>query len=185
MRSSSSITDRIMGILTFKAPTYREVAEDPKATGEAATIVIVMAILSAILSWAITSARGVSAGSPIGSAVGSLLGTLIGWLVGAWLLAWVSKTFFQGRTNTSEMLRVTGYIAVFDIVQVIPIIGPFIAGILHLIGYIIGIREAAEVTTSQAIGIAIIVVVILLAIALVLAICALPFIFAGAVLSSP
>src|SRR5207248_2792494 len=111
MSRSRSIGDRIMGILTYKAPTYREVAEDTTATGQAATIVIVMAVLTAILGWAITAARGSGAGSPIGTAIGNLLGTLIGWLVSAWVLAWVSTTFFNGKTNTGEMLRVTGFVA--------------------------------------------------------------------------
>src|SRR6476646_10900208 len=183
--SKSSLGDRIMGILTYKAPIYREVADDTTATGQAVTIVIAMAVLTAILRGGIAAAQGSSGGSPIGAAIGALLSTLIGWVISALVLAWVSTTFFNGKTNTSEMLRVTGFVAIFDIVQIIPFIGPLIAGILKLVGYLIGIREAAEITTTQAVGVAIITFVVYLAVALLLTLCALPFFFAGAALSNP
>lgn len=180
----NSITNRIMGIVTLKAPTYKEVAEDPKATGEATTIVIATVVIVGILNWLISSAQGVSGGKLLTNVLGGVLGTIIGWVVVSWVLAWVATTFFQGKTNFGEMLRVMGYISIFDIIGVIPIIGWLIAGILRLIAYIIGIREAAEVTTTQAIGIAIIAVVVWLAVFFVLLLCALPFIFVGAVLGN-
>ncbi|MFL5732057.1 MAG: YIP1 family protein [Chloroflexia bacterium] len=184
-RSSSSFTDRLIGILTFKAPIYREVAEDPAATQQALIVVVVSAILSALLYGGSTAATG--GRYPIFNALGALFGTLIGWAIGAWFLSFVATKFFNGRTNFQEMLRVTGYVAVFDILFGIPIIG-FLAGILHLVGIVIGIREAAEITTTQAVGVGIITVVllcvVLLVFAILLGLCLAPFAIAGAMFSS-
>ena len=63
----------------------------------------------------------------------------------------VAKTFFQGKTNTGEMLRVTGFTYVFQILGVIPVVGGLVGAILSIIGNIIGVREAAEFDTTKAI----------------------------------
>src|SRR5438067_13581907 len=105
-RMSNSMVNRIIGIVTFKAPVYKEVAEDPKATQEAIMIAVAMAILTGILSGLILPAgRGF-----LGAFIVSVVNTLIFWVIGAFLLAWVAKQFFQGKTDFNEMLRVTGYI---------------------------------------------------------------------------
>src|SRR5207245_2204284 len=104
-----------------------EVADDTTATGQAATIVIVVAIVSAIITGLLESTR--SGGSVIGVAIVAVINILIGWLVGSVLLAWVSKQFFNGKTDTGEMLRVTGYASIFNILQVIPVIGGIIGSI--------------------------------------------------------
>src|SRR5689334_13487631 len=120
--ASSSMMDRLMGIITFKAPVYREVAEDTTATGQAATIVIAVAIVTGLVSGVIANSAGT--GTLIGTLLYTVISTLIGWVLGAWLLAWVSKQFFNGKTDTGEMLRVTGFAGVFNLLQIIPIIGP-------------------------------------------------------------
>jgi len=78
-----------------------------------------------------------------------------------------------GKTDTSEMLRVTGYVEVFSLVGVLSVLGlitpallcvvgiiGFIAAILRLIGYVIGVREAAEFSTTNAIITAVIAAVV-------------------------
>jgi hypothetical protein len=94
------------------------------------------------------------------------------WYVSAFLLATVAKAF-GGKTDTNEMLRVTGYVYVFNLVSLLVVFsffspllvcitGPigFIALILSLIGYVIGIREAAEFSTGNAVITALIVAVV-------------------------
>lgn len=47
---SNSLVDRLMGIITFKAPVYREVAHDEAALGPAAIIVAAVTLLVGIFS---------------------------------------------------------------------------------------------------------------------------------------
>lgn len=151
--------NRIMGVLTLKAPTYREIAEDPNATTQAATIVVVISLISGIIGAiilagagaALPQAPGLAAPlNPLGYAVRTVLWTIIGWLVASWVFAFVSKSLFGGKTNTSEMLRVFGYTQLFTILGIIPCLG-IIGVILAVIGAIIGIREASEFDTGKAI----------------------------------
>jgi len=156
--SSNALMDRLMGILTLKAPVYKEVAEDRSATSTAGMIVIAVAIIVGIINGLLAGGNG--AGVIIGTIVLSIILTPIGWFLNAWLLAFVAKSFFQGDTDTGEMLRVTGYAAIFRLAGVIPIIGGLIALVLGIIASIIGIREAANVDNTKAILIAIIAGVI-------------------------
>lgn len=170
--------DRIMGVLTLKAPTYRQIAEDPNATTPAAIIVAVVALLTGFVNGLIqrdTTGQNLLAPNIGLAVVGAIVGViiaLIAWFVTAWILAFVSK-WFGGKTNTQEMLRVTGFVEIFAIVGVLSIlalISPallcivgiigFVAAILRLIGYIIGVREAAEFSTGNAIITAIIAAII-------------------------
>ncbi len=169
--------DRIMGVLTLKAPTYRQIAEDPNATTPAAIITAVVALISGFFSGAVafdTTAQTASfnaTGGIVVAIISVILG-LIGWFVAGWVLAFVSK-WFGGKTNTQEMLRVTGFVNIFGLVGVLSILAlitpalgcvtglvSFVAAILRLIGYVIGVREAAEFSTGNAVITAIIAAII-------------------------
>lgn len=78
-----------------------------------------------------------------------------------------------GKTNTSEMMRVTGFVQVFSLVAVLNIlvaISPMLGcitgliglavAVLSLIGYLIGVREAAEFTTGKAVVAAIVAAIV-------------------------
>ncbi|MCL5999133.1 MAG: YIP1 family protein [Chloroflexi bacterium] len=155
-QSSGSITDRLIGVVTFKTPVYREIADDTTATGSAALIVVVVAVVAGVISGLIDSS---AYGGILGNLIYKVLSALIVWALGSWLLAFVAKTFFQGKTDTSEMMRVTGYTYVFQILSAIPVLG-FIGWILQVVANVIAIREAAEFDTTKAILSAIIAYVI-------------------------
>ncbi len=169
--------DRIMGVITLKAPTYRQIADDVTATGQAAMIVIIVKLIQGFFDGLVqpnpqTGAVSANILAAVATAIITLILGLIGWVVAAWILAFVAKQF-GGKTNTNEMLRVTGYVEVFSLVSILSILAlitpallcvvgiiAFIAAILRLIGYIIGVREAAEFSTGNAIITAIIAAII-------------------------
>ncbi len=165
--------ERIMGIVTLKPPTYKAVAEDESLTQEAMLIVVVVAVLTGLASGVTTKLiAGGSFVSGLLSSVVAIIFGLITWYVAAFLLATVANAF-GGKTNTNEMLRVTGYVYVFRLVSVLVILAlispalvclttpiSFLVLILSLIGYVIGIREAAEFSTGNAVITALIVAVV-------------------------
>lgn len=144
-QATDSLVNRLMGIITFKAPVYKEVAEDKTATSTAAIIVVVVAVLVGLISGLFNSGQG------MGYALVYTIATqLIGWAIGSWLLAFIAKQFFHGDTDTGEMLRVTGHTSIFQILGVIPFLG-IIGSILQAVANVIGIREAAGFDTTKAI----------------------------------
>ena len=175
--SSSSLINRLQGIVTFKAPVYREVAEDTTATNSALIVVIISVVVNIIAGALFARERGI-----VGALLISVLSAVVGWLIGSWLTAFVAKTFFQGNTNTGEMMRVLGHTYIFNILNIIPVIGSFAASILVIIANVIGIREAAGFDTTKAILTAIIVgVIVFVIIAVLTGIIAAAIIGAGAI----
>ena len=144
-QATGSLVSRLMGIITFKTPVYKEVAEDKTATSMAAIIVVVVAVLVGLISGLISSGR-----SLVYTLVYTVIVQLIGWAIGSWLLAFIAKQFFHGDTDTGEMLRVTGHTSIFQILGVIPFLG-IIGSILQAVANVIGIREAAGFDTTKAI----------------------------------
>jgi hypothetical protein len=169
--------NRIMGVITLKAPVYREIAEDANATTPAGIITAVVALISGFFGGFVSfdTATGTSSVNLVGGIVFAIIAVilaLIGWFIAAWVLAFVAK-WFGGKTNTQEMLRVTGYVNIFGLVGVLSILAlitpalgcvtglvSFVAAILRLIGYIIGVREAGEFSTGNAIITAIIAAIV-------------------------
>ncbi len=158
---------RIIGVITLRAQAYRDIAADKTATGQAALIVIIATLLAGFSEGLVgteSNATTLSVGRGVVDALVTVIHALIGWAFSAWVLAFVAKIIFHGKTNTLEMLRVTGFVHVFDIVSILVLLklvtpgvatlGAIIIGIaaiLRLIGYIVGVREAARLTTLLAI----------------------------------
>lgn len=149
--------DRLIGVLMLKAPVYKQIAEDKSATTTAAIIVVVMALLTGVIGVIAFSVLGstLPPGTPtpsfLGSIVRSLLGGILSWLVGSWVIAFVAKTFFGGKTDTGEMLRVFGFSQIFSILGIVPVCGAIVGLILSLIAAVIGVREAAGFDTMKAV----------------------------------
>lgn len=169
--------DRIMGVITLKAPVYRQIADDVTATGQAAIIVVIAQLVRGFFSGLtqVDFQTGNMSVSPVGAIVSAIVAVIIGllaWVVTAWILQFVAKQF-GGRTDTGEMLRVTGYVEVFSLIAVLNVLTlggsvlscvvglvSFVVAILKLIGYVIGVREAAEFSTGNAVITAIIAAII-------------------------
>lgn len=151
-----------MGVLTLKAPVYKQIAEDKSATTTAAIIVVVVSALVGLISaflGALPGGSGAGVVTAILYAVVTVIVALIAWVVGSWLTAFVATSFFKGETDLGEMMRVTGYTRIFGILGIIPFLG-IVGVILSIIGNVIGIREAAGFDTTKAILTAVIAGVI-------------------------
>lgn len=155
--------DRIMGIVTLKAPTYKEVAHDENATREAMMIVIVMSLIQGFVVGLIQPGGGVSITGALVRSIVNLAFGLLSWYVVSWLLAAIAKAF-GGKTDTNEMLRVTGYVAIFNLAVLLNLAGLIATALLcvtsiiglvilalSIVGYVIGVREAAEFSTTNAV----------------------------------
>ena len=169
--------NRIMGIITLKAPVYKQIAEDAAATTTAAIIVVIAMLIKGFFGGLVNvnPQTGATSVSVVGAIVGAIISVIVGliaWVVAAWVLQLVAG-WFGGKTNTGEMLRVTGYVEIFSVVAVLNILAlggtallcvtgliGLVVAVLKLIGYLIGVREAAEFSTGNAIITAIVAAII-------------------------
>jgi len=166
-----------MGVITLKAPVYRQIADDKTATMQAATVLVIATLISGFFGGlvSISAQTGTTAVSIGGAVLGAIIGVilaLIGWVISSWVLQFVAKAL-GGKTDLGEMLRVTGFVEVFSLVGVLNILVlagtalscvvglvGFVAAILKFIGYLIGVREAAEFSTTNAIITAVIAAIV-------------------------
>jgi hypothetical protein len=158
--------ERVIGIVTFKAPTYRVIAGDETAIKQAAILVMVVALIQGVCGDLVTTiANGtrLSLSEEILSAVLNVILGLIVWVIIAWLLAVIARAF-GGKTGIGEMLRVAGFVQVFGLVSafsLVALINPAATFVnllialailgLSLAGYFLGVREAAQLSKDKAI----------------------------------
>lgn len=199
-RPKSSLTERIIGVVTFKAPIYREIADDTEATATAAIIVILVAVITGLISGLFIPAQiqaqlqqnpegqqafaelGIDPGAwnpaltAIAIGIVQPITALISWAITSWLNALIATRFFQGRTDTSEMMRIFGFTSIFNIIGLIPFLG-LIGWCLSVIGNVIGIREAAEFDLGKAMLTMVVSLIITLLIAFGIACCIVAVMF--------
>lgn len=169
--------DRIMGVITLKAPVYRQIADDKTATMQAAMVLVIATLISGFFGGLVsfnaqTRTTAVSIGGAVFGAIFGVILALIGWVITAWVLQFVAKQL-GGKTDLGEMLRVTGYVGVFSVIGVLNILVlagtalscvvglvQIVVGILRFVGFLIGVREAAEFSTTNAVITAIVAIIV-------------------------
>ena len=142
--------DRIMRVIKLDFPVFKEIESDPKATTEAAIIVVVTTLLSA-LGTAFGSGRFFSA------FIGEVFSGIVGWAAWAAVAYFVAKSLFNGKGTLEGMLRVLGYanaprlLGILGIIPCVGWIGSLAGGILALIMGFMAIREGMDLDGGQAI----------------------------------
>ena len=162
--NTSKMIERITGVVLLKPAVYKSIAEDPAATTEAWIIFVVVTVITGIIN-------GIGSNIIWPVVIGLVIGG-IGLYFSAWVLAKVAVAL-GGKTDTNEMLRISGYVSVFGIIGVLGILGQISTAllclttpislavlVLRIIGFVIGVREAAEFTTQNAIITAVVAAVV-------------------------
>lgn len=160
--TKSGLLERLIGVVTLKRAIYREIAEDPAATIQAAIIVVIVALITGLIGYlgqVNTSLPGLPETEPsLSRGITLAIGELIIWAAGGFLIAQVARYLFRAGTDTSEMLRVFGFSRIFQILFVLGVFSSPIAQIvsiaglaLSIAGSVIGIREAGEISTGKAV----------------------------------
>ena len=147
-----SIVDRMKGAAMLDVATYEEVEHDEQATGQAAVVVVIVAICAAIGAvW--RGGPSIIAG-PISAILGWLLWSAVTYLIGAKLLG--------GVATWGELLRTIGFAqspGVLMIFGIIPILGGLVRIVVMiwlLIAGIVAIRQALDFSTGKAVVTAVI-----------------------------
>jgi hypothetical protein len=161
------MAEPILGILTFQGNAYREIADDPGETLNAGLIVLGVALVTTLVplllpggdvSLALVVSKlqeglGLDHTTAlILTGFGRVLLSLAQWIIFAWLLMMIGF-FVGGAATMPALLRVLGYISLFDLVSLVPVPGAsIVAAVLGLIAYFVAMREVAGVGWLPALG---------------------------------
>jgi hypothetical protein len=142
-----SIVDRMKGAAMLDIATYEEVEHDENATGQAAVVVVIVAICSAI--------GAIWRGGP--SIIAGPISAVLGWLLWAAVTYIIGDKLLGGTATWGELLRTIGFAqspGVLMIFGIIPFLGwPIraIVAIWLLIAGIVAIRQALDFSTGKAV----------------------------------
>ena len=148
--------NRMMRASQLDNHLYEEVERDVDSTGQAALVVIVVAVATGI--------GALRDGGILGLILG-VITALIGWVAWSAVTYWIGKNIFRTantRVTLGEMLRTIGFAqspGVLRVLGFIPILGPlvvFIASIWMIITVVIAIRQAMDFSTGRAIATALV-----------------------------
>ncbi len=145
--AQGDLVQRMKGAALLNIDTYEEVEADASATGQAAAVVVMVAIASSIGA----------ADEGLGAIITAPMGQLIGWLVWAGVTYLIGEKVFGGTATWGELLRTLGFAqspGVLYLFGVLPLIGGsvrFVVAIWMLLAGIIGIRQALDFSTGKAV----------------------------------
>lgn len=158
MVGGRTITDRMLGALRLDRSTYEDIEGDPKATGEAAFVVVASALVAA-------AGIALRTGGTVNAGLLGAIGELIGWGLYAWLAFLVGTKLMPGpqtRSSWSEIARTLGYATTPRFFLILVAI-PGLSGIVRLVvsvwilaTTVVALRSALDSGTGRAIVVAVI-----------------------------
>lgn len=143
---AGSLTERMKGAARLDVHTYEEVEADTGATGQAATVVVIVAIASAI---------GGAGDGPVGI-IGGMVAALLGWLVWAGITYLIGDKLLGGTATWGELLRTLGFAqapGVLNVLGFIPLVGTLVKVVVAfwiLVAGVVAIRQALDFGTGRA-----------------------------------
>jgi hypothetical protein len=155
--------NRMIGVVSFNAKTYREVASDSTANTQTALIVLFVSSLAGFIFALVVPLGWGGIATAIIFAIASTLVALGAWIIGAMIATFIATALFGGKIKFGEIIRITGYVTVFELLSVVPIPG-LVGWILSIAGWIlmivasaIGIQQIVAFGFRRAITIAVVV----------------------------
>lgn len=139
--------ERIIGVFKLDVDTFEEIEHDQSATGQAALVVLIVALLGAVGSGI---AATINDTSFFTSFLSSLVTTFIGWLVWSAVTYFVGTSLFGGQADLGEMLRVIGFAYVPQVLGIIPCLGTIVGLIWTLVAGFIAVRQGLDLDNTKA-----------------------------------
>jgi len=153
----ADLTGRMIGAMQADVKTFTEIEADQGAMGQAITVIVIAGIAALI---------GNIFRGGIGNGVLSLVGSLLGYALFSLLVFLIGTKVMPEPTTKAdfnETFRVVGFAAspgVFNVLAIVPYVGPLISLVVGLWGLVIAVVAVREVLDYSNTGRAIIVCLI-------------------------
>ncbi|NUR55235.1 MAG: hypothetical protein HOQ29_12370 [Acidobacteria bacterium] len=159
----ASLTERMVGAMKADVKTFQEIEADPTAMGQAITVIVIAGVAALIGN---VFRSGVTGGFM------ALVISLIGYAIWSFMVVIIGTKLMPEPTTKAdfpEAFRVIGFTAspgVFNVLAIIPFLGPLISFVISLWVLVIGVIAVREVldysNTGRAIVVCLIAVVVYL-----------------------
>ena len=160
----ADLTGRMIGAMQADVKTFTEIEADPNAMGQAVTVIVIAGVAALIGN---IFRAGIASGviGLIGSLLGYALFSLMTFLIGTKVMPEPTT-----KADFNETFRVVGFAAspgVFNVLAIVPYLGPLISLLVGLWGLVIAVIAVREVLDYSNTGRAIIVCLIAVVICMV------------------
>jgi hypothetical protein len=153
----ASLPERMVGAMKAEVKTFQEIEADPNALGQAITVIVIAGVAALI---------GNVFRSGVTSGILWLIVSLIGYALFAFLVVLIGTKMMpepSTKADFQEGFRVLGFTAapgVFNVLAIIPFLGPLISFFISIWMLVIGVIATREVLDYSNTGRAIIVCII-------------------------
>lgn len=144
---SNGLIPRALGAALLDVPTYEAVEADRTATGQAAMVVLLVAVSGAIAA----------SGEGSQGMIASVFNAFAGWLIWAGVTNVVGTKVFGGTADWGELLRTLGFAqapGLLAFLGIVPILGWSVSAVISvwtLVAGIVAIRQALDFSTGKAV----------------------------------
>ncbi len=141
------LVPRMIGAAMLDVATYEEVEADAGATGQAAAVVVLVAVASAVGS----------APAGLGGIVAGPLAALLGWWVWSGVTYLIGDKVLGGTATWGELLRTIGFAhspGILLVLGFLPLVGGLVEAAVRLwmlVAGILAIRQALDFSTGKAV----------------------------------
>lgn len=145
--AQGDLVARMIGAAKLDIQTYEDVEADSTATGQAAAVVVMVAVASGIGA----------AGGGLSSIVLAPVTAILGWLIWAGVTYLIGDKLFGGTATWGELLRTLGFAqapGILYLLAILPLVGFFVRLVLPfwmLAAGVIAIRQALDFSTGKAV----------------------------------
>ena len=152
--------DRMIGAARLDPRVYEELEADPSATRQATVVIIIVALIGGFgsaIDLMMSNTLGDVPGGAIGVIVLQIITALIGWSIWALITYVVGTAIFNGTADWGELLRALGFAqtpGVLNFFAFIPWLGILVSalvGFWQLLAGLIGVRQALDFSTRNAV----------------------------------
>jgi hypothetical protein len=143
---------RILGVLKLDANTFEEIEHDQGATGQAALVVVIVALLGGVGNAVVNAISSGGFLNALLGFVGTLVVVLVGWVIWSGVIYLVGTNLFGGTADMGEMLRVVGFAYAPQALSIIPCIGWLIGTIWTIAALVVAVKQGLDIDTGKTIG---------------------------------
>ena len=154
---AASLPERMVGAMKADVKTFQEIEADPSALTQAVTVIVIAGVASLIGNiWRVGIMGGIF----------SLIVSLIGYALFAFLIVIIGTKLMpepSTKADFQEGFRVLGFTAspgVFNVLAIIPFLGPFLSFLIAIWMLVIAVIATREVLDYSNTGRAVIVCII-------------------------
>ncbi len=139
--------DRLIGVFKLDVATFESIEHDEGATGQAALVVLIVAVMGGIGS-AIGSSY-MNDATTFGPFFSTVISVFAGWVIWSFLTFFIGTKFFGGEADMGEMLRVIGFAYAPQMLGIIPCFGSLVGAIWSLAAAFVGIRQGLDLSNGK------------------------------------